>query len=79
MKPVERDKLIQQIHQSLYGVENTEDNGMAGDVKEIKACLSNVKNDVSKNTAWRKDSKKITGSFFTLIIGAIITKVQGWW
>jgi len=79
MKLQERDKLIRQVHQSIYGVAGTEDKGMAGDVKTIKDCLNNVKKDVTKNTAWRKDSKGMVGGLFAIIISAIVTKVQGWW
>jgi len=75
MKAIERDDLIRQVHQSIYGVEGTEDKGMAGDVKDIKDCLTNVKKDVSKNTAFRKTGIAI----FTAAIGILISKIQGLW
>ena len=76
MKPAQRDDLIKQIHQSIYGVGGTEDKGMAGDVKEMKDCLKKVKSDVTKNTTFRKVATTIfTGTF----IGVLISKIQGWW
>ena len=46
-------QLIQELHQGLYGIPNTEEKGLCGDVKEL------VKEVRNQNTRIRKNEKKI--------------------
>ena len=47
MKTPERDKLAQESHQALLGIPGTEDNGLVGDVKEMKADIKQINSRVS--------------------------------
>ena len=75
LKPTERDNLLIELKTALVGIEGTEDNGIVGDVKEIKKSLGKVKIDVAKNTTWRKAGMGIIGSLITVLI----SKLQGLW
>ena len=41
MNPEERDELVRETHQAVLGIKGTDDKGMVGDIKEIKAHLDN--------------------------------------
>ena len=62
-QPTSQKDMIQEIWQALYGIPNTDDNGMYGDFS--KAC------DVMKNNSKRIMKLEITvASLITLLIGA---------
>ena len=46
-------QLIQELHQGLYGIPNTEEKGLCGDVKEL------VKEVRNQNTRIRRNEKKV--------------------
>ena len=50
----QRDKLLFQVHQAVLGVPNTDDNGLRGDIKEIKKHLRELNGQVRTNTVFRK-------------------------
>ena len=79
MKAQERDELLVELKTAMLGVRNTEDNGMVGDIKEIKAHLTIINGDVNRNTIWRKIHTKTISSIITVIVGIIITKARGLW
>jgi len=41
-------ELIQEVWQGIYGVENTEENGMIGDLKDLKAYVKKQNNRITK-------------------------------
>ena len=79
MKAQERDELLVELKTAMLGVRNTEDNGMVGDIKEIKAHLTIINGDVNQNTIWRKIHTKTISGIITVIAGIIITKARGLW
>jgi len=54
-------KMIQEVHQAVLGIENTEDNGLVGDFKELKEAVR------ESNGKRQKLSKKVN-----LMIGVLI-------
>ena len=69
MKPAERDKLTQETHQALLGIPGTEDKGLVGDVKEIKAHIEDHSKRLTivevKQEERNKPSKKSIAGFAT--------------
>ena len=49
MKPAERDRLTQETHQALLGVKGTEDKGLVGDFKELKAVVKEHNKGIEQN------------------------------
>ena len=43
-----QEQLIQRVHQGMFGVEGTDDKGLVGDVKEIKATVKEQNSRVTK-------------------------------
>ena len=58
MKPAERDKIIQETHQALLGIPGTEDFGLVGDVKEVKADVKKINNRVTTVEALQEERNK---------------------
>ena len=44
------EKIITEVHQAVLGVPNTDDRGIAGDIKEIKAQMIRQNGRIIKNT-----------------------------
>jgi len=58
-----QEQLIQETHQGLYGVKDTDDKGLIGDVREIK---DDVKNQNRRITKLEGAQKRLYG----MIMGA---------
>ena len=76
MEESERDKLAQETHQALLGIPGTEDKGVVGDVKEIKADLKLVNSRVTvvetKQEERNRPSKKAVGGYGAAVVGIMI-------
>jgi len=48
------EQMIQELYTVTLGVPDTENKGMAGDLKEIKEHLKELNGKVTSNTTWRK-------------------------
>ena len=79
MKLSERDGLIRETHQALLGILGTEDKGVVGDVKEIKAHLEDHSKRITIVETLQKErnkpSKKLIGGY---ISGGIAILVALW-
>ena len=42
--------MIQEVHQAMFGVTDTDDMGLVGDIKEMKAGIRSQNGRVRKNT-----------------------------
>lgn len=78
MKLAERDKLAQETHQALLGIKGTDDNGLVGDVKEMKSEMKKLNGKVQGNTIRSKVNQAIIG-LTILGAGGGITKVLDLW
>ena len=47
-------EMIQKIYTVILGVPETDNKGMAGDMKEVKEHLKQLNGKVNTNTTWRK-------------------------
>ena len=61
MKVAERDQMLQEVHQGIWGVKGTEDKGLMGDFKELKEAVK------EQNGRHHKLSKKVN-----ILIGALV-------
>jgi len=84
MKAEERDKLIQEVHQGLFGVKGTEDDGIVGEIKGINKHLLTQNTNILKNAVTSTENKKsislqwkIFGGVFLLIVGQIVLNAFG--
>ena len=48
MKDKPTKELVREMHQAMFGVADTDDNGFAGDIKEIKADVKSQNGKVGK-------------------------------
>ena len=69
MKPSERDELARETHQALLGIKGTEDNGLVGDVRELKRDVRQLQNER------RSPSKKTIGAY----VGGTVTLLATMW
>lgn len=51
-------KLLREVYQGIYGVKNTEDKGMAGDVKNMACQLAELNRSVIRNTQSCAENKE---------------------
>ena len=49
MKVEDRDRYLTELRMAILGIENTEEKGMAGDIKEIKDQLKKQNGKINKN------------------------------
>jgi len=49
MKPAERDELLIELKTAVVGIKNTEEKGMAGDIKDIKKHIVKQNGKIIKN------------------------------
>ena len=68
--------LISQVHQAVLGIEGTEEKGLVGDVKEMKADLKLINSRVTvvetKQEERNKPSKKSLAGYTTGLIGLAV-------
>ena len=50
LKPSERDELLIELKTAVVGIENTDERGLVGDMKEIKVSLRKQNGRIRKNT-----------------------------
>ncbi len=50
MNQLERDQMLQEVHQAVLGVKDSDDNGLVGDLKEVKTALKELNGRVRLNT-----------------------------
>ena len=74
MKPEERDELLVEIATTVIGIKGSGENGMAGDVREIKEHLARLNGQVHNNTTFRKIGTWISGAVALSII-ALLCKI----
>ena len=43
--------MIAELHQAVFGVRGTEENGLVGDIKEIKTLLKTQNGNIHKNSS----------------------------
>ena len=48
MTDLERDVMLQQLHQAVVGIPGTADKGMLGDMKQVKETIKSVCDDQNK-------------------------------
>ncbi len=72
MEDEERDKLAQETHQALLGIPGTEEKGLVGDVKEIKAHLDDHSKRLTIMETQRKMSKKALTGYISGGAGIIV-------
>ena len=63
-------QMLQEVYQAVIGIPNNPDeNGIIGDVREIKVHLQTLNGQVARNTMFRKIGTWVS----TTMVGAIIT------
>ena len=70
-------KKIDKLYTVILGVENTDENGMAGDIKDIITHLKELNGSVKTNTAWRKVIVSVGGSIGGFAITALALHLIG--
>lgn len=71
--PKTPEQKIDALYQAVVGMEeNPDDNGMIGDVAEIKKHLKELNGQVRTNTTFRKIGTWVSGAIFTGIIALVI-------
>ena len=69
LTPVERDRLLYEVHQALFGIShNPDENGLVGDVKDMKGHLVKLNGQVKTNTIFRKAGTFLTGAIVIALI-----------
>jgi len=66
MKPTDHDILVR-LETAMLGVKDTDEKGIAGDVKEIKTHLQILNGQVGRNTIFRKTTISIVGSLVVIV------------
>lgn len=72
MKPTERDELLIQLKTALLGIPETDERGMAGDIKDMANQLKDLNGSVKKNTNFRKIGSAIAAILFIALIPIIL-------
>jgi len=67
-----RDELLIKLATCVVGIENTDDKGMAGDLKEVRKHLEILNGQVSKNTQFRKLGIWISGVIITAVLTLLV-------
>ena len=62
------EQMIQELHTVVFGVQNTEEKGMAGKINDINDKLTEVNGAVKTNTTWRKAMCWVMGIITTALI-----------
>ena len=69
-------KRLTQITERLYtcvvGIENTDDNGMAGDVTDILDHLKELNGQVNRNTTFRKIGTWLSGAMVMALLSLLV-------
>ena len=71
MTDIDRDIMLQQVHQAMFGVKDTEETGIVGDIKEIKKTVKDVCSDQNKLNS------KVHNLIWYLIGSGVITAGAG--
>ncbi len=50
MNQLERDQMLQEVHQGIYGVKESDDKGLVGDLREVKDTVKELNGRVRFNT-----------------------------
>ena len=73
MKAAERDELLIELRTALLGVKESEDNGMVGDMSEIKDQVRKINGENAINTTYRKITLRVgLPILIALVVSAII-------
>ena len=71
-------QMIYEVYQAVVGIDrNPEDNGILGDVKDIKAHLVKLNDQVGKNTMFRKIGTWLTGIMIVALVNILIKLFWG--
>ena len=74
LTPEQRDQYLIELKTAVIGIEGTEDDGLVGDVKDVKAELKRLNGSVRTNTTFRKIGTWV-GSTVVLLIIATCVKI----
>lgn len=77
MNVAERDKLLIELKTVIIGMKGSEEDGMAGDIKEIKRHIADQNGKVDKNTTFRKVGTWIGGILFIAILTLVGDMIIG--
>jgi len=79
MKQTERDETLLALYQAVVGIpDNPSENGVLGEVREVKSLLNDLNGRVRTNTVWRKAHTWAIGLVGSALV-ALLTKLQGLW
>ena len=72
------DQMIAELHQVVVGIpENPYDNGLVGDITEMKNQLKELNGQVAKNTMFRRIGTWVTGALVLAILSLLVTLFTG--
>jgi len=71
MKDEERDKLLFEVHQGFFGVPDSDDRGLVGDVKKMNEHLKEQNASILKSTI-QGQSNKTAISYMKWIVGGLV-------
>lgn len=74
-----QEEMIRLLYQAVIGIpENPEDNGLIGDVADIKELITTQNGKIRRNEVRSKVNQGVIGTMISLLI-AIFTKIVGLW
>ena len=72
MNELSQKDMLREVHQAVVGIDgNPDDNGLIGDVKDIKAEMKKLNGGVKSNTSWRRVHTWAIGILTALVISLI--------
>jgi len=72
-------EILQELYQVIIGISgNPDENGLIGDVREIKEQMLIINGRTRSNEVRSKVNRWAVGSIWALLLG-VISKVVGWW
>jgi len=70
-------ELVTKLYTCSMGIENTDDNGMAGDVKDIKVHLKALNGQVDRNTTFRKIGTWVSCAIVIALLSLMVKIFSG--
>ena len=73
-----QEQILLEIYHVVVGIpENPYDNGIVGDITEMKNLFKDLNGQVAKNTMFRKIGTWITGALVLAILSLLVTLFTG--
>lgn len=73
MVEITEPEMIRQLHQAVMGLkDNPSDNGIIGDIREIKNHLATLNGQVARNTMFRKLGTWLTCALVISLLGLLV-------